>query len=352
MAFDPNDELKRALEAHGMEARLEEGWLALPGSSAVLRGRHYAMAHHPGAVVARLDVQVGLPDGRLLVESHGAPGKDVDQAGVQCLAKFLMGSLHPILGAFFGHREHQELDEWSIRGAAFEAFLGPVVAQSVEKEPPSPAMIAPVLKELTGTRQGVSRRPHWIRIFFARSGDETTFEALWDNEPWPEMVEAMKKLEWPKLDSYYSMRQFLVLSPVTPEPATERGYRAYERAVTLLVEACAKDRGLNDDAAFEKLVASGVEAAVAEDTIQFGPLGFTEVLFQRCKLAATYQMIDANNDVVAEKPLASEPSFVAAREVASALREQEDGKDRFMAVASRCSRFSAANQALAKGSKL
>lgn len=356
MVFDANDALRESLASHGLPVRVQDdGWIEVGESRSAVRARSYETDRSDAGAIARLDVSVALEDGRLLVESTGAPGPDADAAAVACMGKFLVGTLHPLLGAFFGHREHQDIERWSVRGVEFDAFLGPILAQSAEASPPAVPPIAPALKELVCVRGDVARRAHWIRLYFARMGkaDQAgTFEAIWDNEPWPEMVEAMKKLEWPASEGFFSLRQFLVIAPVGAPEASRRDYRTLERSTRLMADACYKDRGLNDDAVFERLVAGGVDPALAQDTVDFAPLGFTAILFHGLKLSPDYQVMDASNTAVATKPLAGEPVYVAAREVAADLSADPETRERFMAVASRCSRFSAANQALASGKKV
>ncbi|MEZ0230347.1 MAG: DUF6348 family protein [Planctomycetota bacterium] len=350
--MEPNAALLETLTSHGIAARLDGGWISVPGSRAVIRARCYEVERHEGAVVARLDVSVGLDDGRLLVESMGAPGPDADGALGLCMAKFVAGSLHPLLGAFFGHKEHQEIETWSAGGKSVDVYLGPLLVQAGTDKPPTTPAIGTTVKELVSARADVAARPHWLRFFYARVGQNPpTFEALWDGEPWPELAQAMEKLEWPKEGEYVSLRMFLCTVPVGAA-AGKHDYRSAERAVLAMVDACAKDRGLNDDGVFEKLLAAGVDSALAEDTIHFGPLGFTTILFHGLDLSPEYQVVDSSNNVVATKPLAGEPPYVAAREVAADLVGVPELRDKFMAVASRCTRFSQANEVLAAGNKL
>lgn len=353
MPLDPTDALREAIVQHGMKARLEDGWVEVEGSECALRARAYETERHPQGSVARLDVSVALDDGRLLMESCGAPGKDAESAAIGCLQRFCIGSLHPILGGFFGHREHQEIEKWTIAGAEFEAFLGPLLVQGSGDKPPTPPPIPDALRKTVQARAAASRQPHWIRLFYARFAKEpATFEALWDNEPWEDMQDALELMDWPESEGYVSFRQFVVVAPTGPRVKGPHDYRTIEDAVALFVDACSKDRGFTDDALHAELVAGGVDAALANDVVVFGPLGFSEVLLRgRCELSPDYQVLGANNEIVATRRLVDEPVFVAAREVAAALIGAQT-QDRFMIVASRCSRFSAANQALNRGSKL
>ena len=352
MPLDPTDALREALVSHDMKARLDDGWVAVEGSDCALRARAFETERHPQGSVARLDVSVALDDGRLLLESCGAPGKDAEHAAVNGLQRFFVGSLHPILGGFFGHREHQEMEKWQIAGAEFEAFLGPLLVQGSGDKPPTPPPIPDALRKTVQARAEASRQPHWIRLFYARFAKEpATFEALWDNEPWEDMQDALELLDWPEIERYVSFRQFLVVAPTGPREKGPHGYRNIERRRALR-RGVREGPRVNDDALHAKLVASGVDSSLANAVVTFTPLGFSEVLLRgRCQLSPDYQVLNEKNEIAATRPLAGEPAFVAAREVAAALLGPQS-QERFMVIASRCSRFSAVNQALNRGSKL
>jgi hypothetical protein len=351
MVFDPQAELLQALVSHGLSARKEEGWIAIEGHAPLLRAFAIEHSRESGGVIGQLDVQVGLPDGRLLVESAGAPGATLEDAVKMCFGKFLVASLHPLLGAFFGHREHQEIERWTLQGAEYDAFLGPMTLQASGSSQPPFTPIAPRVKELVQARND-ARGAHWCRVFYAQNDNKAQIhEALWDNAPWADLSKALEGLAWPKVDGYYSARHFFVIAPVGDVPAGTH-YRELERAVESLASICGKDRALNDDTVVERLVDSGVDPMLAERVITFGPIGFSELILRGAQVSPEYQVMGPTNEIVATKRLVDEPVFVAAREVASALTRRPEGKDPFFSVASRCSRFSAANQALGKGSKL
>jgi hypothetical protein len=343
-----------ALVSHGIDAKLEGGWITVKGSAATLRARAHAGPPQPGGVVARFDAEVGLPDGRLLVDTFGASGKDAREATIQCLGKFVMGSLHPILGAFFGHREHQEIERWCVGGHDFDALRGSILAQTGGAAPP-PGLekLSPLVRAAAEARGSVSKGAHWLKVFYAQAAKKTeTVEAYWDNEPWPELTQSLRAFEWPTVEGHFVARFFLALAPVPPEEPSGPDYRTIERALDLLVDTCSKDKALNDQAVIEKLVAAEVAPALAERVVTFGPFGFSAVLLNGCKLTPDYQVMGSRNELVATRRFMDEPVFVAARHVAVSLTGDAASKDRFFAVASRCDRVSAANQALARGKKL
>ncbi len=310
MVLDPQAELLQALVSHGLPARKEQGWIAIEGQAPLLRAWASEHSREANGAVARLDVQVGLPDGRLLVESTGAPGSNLDEAVKLCFGKFIVASLHPLLGAFFGHREHQEIERWTLQGVEYDAFLGPMTLQAAGGSQPPFTPIAPRVKELVQARKD-ARAPHWCRVFYAQNDRKAQIhEALWDNEPWGEMSKALEGITWPQLDGYYSARHFFVIAPVGGLPAGTH-YRDLERAVEGLASICGKDRALNDDTVVERLIESGVDPGLAERVITFGPLGFSDLILRGAKLSPDYQVMGTTNDIVATRRLVDEPVFVA-----------------------------------------
>lgn len=354
MTLDPTAALLEALTSHGLAARLEDGWIAVADSKALLRGRAHVYSTQPQGTVLRLDIQVGLPDGRLLVESNGSPGPDFDSALKASLEKLVHGSLHPLLAGFFGHREHQTADRVTLGGVEFDVFLGPILMQMPQGVVPDQPLVLALANSLRAVvlARSAERRAHWARVFYAQLDKKPeAFEALWDGEPWPEMEAALRAFAWPQQQGYLSAREFLVLVPVGDVATPGPHYRDLEKAVSLLVDVCASDKALNDDTVFERLVAGGVQAELAERVLTFGPLGFSAVLLRGCKLTEHYEVMGPRNDVT-KKRFADEPVYIAAREVAASLTGRAEDKPRFFAVASRCSRYAVANQALARGTKL
>jgi hypothetical protein len=54
----------------------------------------------------------------------------------------------------------------------------------------------------------------WIRFYYGHLSDPTRItEVLLNNEPWPEVAEAMEAVAWPQSESFYSVRLFLILRP-------------------------------------------------------------------------------------------------------------------------------------------
>lgn len=225
MAIDVNAFLLDALRSHGLDCRLDGGWIVVDGALISVRGLGDPKPFVCGeTVTAAVHVQLSLPDGRLLTESFASTGTDVDEAAQSALRKFALNSLHVILAAFFGREErgHVDVDTWELGGRRWKVFIGnygvevsPAPGRKLPNVDPAslcPQSLAPTIKSLVTSRADEEHVTHWMRVFVPQvDGNKDGIEVLWDGRPWPDARPILAALDWPAYPGYYSVRNFIVL---------------------------------------------------------------------------------------------------------------------------------------------
>jgi hypothetical protein len=110
---------------------------------------------------------------------------------------------------------------------------------------------------------------------------------------------------------------------------------------------------LDDEAALEQLVSSGIERHLADRLVTFLPMAFASHLLVKAgaRLQNYYERVLPNGDL--EKvQLSSEPVWCASMEFYHAEISRGISRDELLALAARSAEFGAANQALNNGKKL
>jgi hypothetical protein len=129
------------------------------------------------------------------------------------LQNFTINSFHVLLSALWlcHDPEQVETEAWTVAGRQFRAFIGNIGTRSSTGVTPSiPAGMMNVL-EAAIQRETLEHNLHWFRFYVANLNGEFTFEALKDNELWPEGASALASCGWMPRDAFYSARLFMVL---------------------------------------------------------------------------------------------------------------------------------------------
>ena len=212
----PNEVLQSLLSAHGYQATINGDFVQVAGHQAQMSAEVYA-GSSVNPYQLQLDVLVHLPDGRTVTESFAGIGRSVEYAMGDGFDGFIRSSFHVLLQAFFHDSQREDMAEaWQMPRGNFKAWVGDatfrgqppvegeelvswfgVFADAIQKTPLAPNMY------------------HWIRLYYAQNqGEVMPCEVLLDNHPWEAMQQYMARFSWPRGESFYSTRLFLVLQPV------------------------------------------------------------------------------------------------------------------------------------------
>lgn len=208
------DFLQELLRAHGVAASRHKEWSLPEGRRPAMRG-----IWHSGdgpRTAGRLDIQVALEDGRVIVEGFAGVGEGIEGAR-DGLKNFTTNSFHVLLAALWDRvdEERVTVETWRLSSGNATAYIGPFGTRG------SPEPVRDLLPEAFGAIEaalkGAQLGPemHWARSFYChlRTG-ETTVEAMLDNRDWPAGREAFAAVAWPGSEDWYMVRNFLVLSDV------------------------------------------------------------------------------------------------------------------------------------------
>ena len=198
---------------HGVELEPDEDWLLTEGDDyPALRG-----IWHEGkdGGMGRLDIDIVLDEERTIEESFGGIG--TGKAGCRdALDSFARNDFYVMLAACWHLASEEKLATHELTAGVrrFTAYIGDFTLRG-EKDAP---MEIPE-DGLSALEAAISTAPlsndvHWIRVFYGNVGDgKTQVEVLLDNEPWAAGHKAIASVEWPQLDRYYSLRNFIALVP-------------------------------------------------------------------------------------------------------------------------------------------
>jgi len=201
--------LLELFKRHGLESNVHNGWVLPNGELPAIRG-----TWHPGETHGRLDMQVLVRDGIVIEECFaglGAGGVGLSDG----LRNFTLNSFHVLLSSLWSCHdpEQVEIEEWTIAGQSFRAFIGNVGTRSSNDVlPPIPANLMSLL-EAAIRSEPLEHDLHWFRVYVGQVNGDFTFEALSDNEPWLNGANALTSCDWKPRDGFYSARMFIVIHP-------------------------------------------------------------------------------------------------------------------------------------------
>jgi Family of unknown function (DUF6348) len=327
--MNPNDWLSRIMEAHGVRSELHDESVVFPDHGK----RGYARLF-PRERTYQLDVGIEIFPGWTVLESFAGFGTDTDTdtALKDAFHAFARGTLHVILVAFFDHPSEEQVtcEEWDIAGAPRRMTLGNVVfrgATPVDSIGWFPQFEA-VLKS-----SALPNGTHWVRLYYAQIDNKAiSCEALLDNEPWPELQEAMAHFAWPAATEFYSARLFLTI-----------------QGGVGLAEACAAICRKDNPDAIGEMVSLGATAREATLLYSFVTLAFGRELTGRLGVTTSGRFVFRRPDgQQIEQPLATEPLFMQA--AALAHSRSQLSKDQFACIAMQSCEIRAVNKAMNSGS--
>jgi len=208
------DVLQQLFQGHGIEARAQSGVVSFPAHPGLWAdGELFSYSEK----IVQLDVRLGGFDGdRVLVESIGGFGSDLNSQANFALEAFANASFHVLLPAFFNRPPCHgiEREVWTI-GSPRVVYPG-LITTVFGFPPPTPDGM-PDLGFYEAFTKLVESYPlprgtHWIRVYQMRNqGQALSNEVLVDNDECKELQAALADYNWPVSDSPYDVRVFVVV---------------------------------------------------------------------------------------------------------------------------------------------
>src|SRR5262245_55849959 len=160
-----NEPLLKLFQAHGVEAVLQDEWIAFPGCAVKACAAVVQESSQKSWMVVGLDVRLEFAPGRIIVESFTGLGENREQAVADAFDNFATNSLHVFLAAFFRPDDEQVTrEEWTVSGQPSQAILGNIGGRGTP--PVEGKVLAACYEHFTGKIQGTTLTPgtHWIRL--------------------------------------------------------------------------------------------------------------------------------------------------------------------------------------------
>lgn len=201
--------LKQFLEAHDVDVTSENDWFIPNGSLPAIR----CIWHEaPEKQSGRLDVHVLIDQNIMIEESFAGIGEGISglKDGFQ---NFAVNSLHVLLAAFWEVDDPEQVltEDWKFGSKEYKVFIGNFGTRATDGVHPGVPEDTFSFIENALKKMELSEDVHWVRTFFCNIGKDRIYESLLDNENWKAGEKALKKVNWPESEGYYSVRNFIVL---------------------------------------------------------------------------------------------------------------------------------------------
>ena len=206
--------LKELFKTHGFETEEHEGWVIPEGSDYAMKGYWYAEATEN---TGQLSIELFINSEMVMVESFAGIGDTAVERLKQAFASFVHHSFPTFLQAIWGKKSDKVSKEiWTIGTECYEAYIGiqGIINYDQSKELIVPESYLSKIKEKI-LNEKLENEFHWFGLFFANiNGLDTYAEVSKDNVKWEEAGKIITSLAWKRSNSYYAVRQFLVLKKV------------------------------------------------------------------------------------------------------------------------------------------
>jgi hypothetical protein len=215
MQEEANSKLKKVLIEHSLDIVPYNDWLTCGGGLPGFRASVHNVRQAGQYITLQLDVEVVVEADIIVVESFAGWGESAEEALVTAFSNFIYNSLHVFLNGFCGKIDDQvTVEEWKIGQQEWKVIIGNYGVRSFEDQPvPLPESLFEMIEQLL-RQKGLEPGIHWLRVFCCNVGDGSLIcECLLDNETWEYAQDQLQTLDWQKRESFYSVRNFLVMLP-------------------------------------------------------------------------------------------------------------------------------------------
>jgi hypothetical protein len=203
------------LQAHGESNIVADAYgVGITGNPTRLRWSLYGSQQPTNEVFnSELEFRVRLPDQREIVEFVAGTGSSQQQAEDDAKLNFVVSTFHVVYRSFVNPQdEHQTEEPININGQPRVLVLGDTMTRG-QTTNSAPDMF-PFRDQIRGilAAQPLSPQVHWIKIVYANHRSKTMMCAVtMDNADSPALTEAVSKLDWPKSEEFYMVKQFIVV---------------------------------------------------------------------------------------------------------------------------------------------
>ena len=217
LEIDVNQDLINIMSKFNLKFEKMEDYYFSEDTFPGIAGQAFEMENDENGVVIQLDVYLLLPE-QQFIESFVGHAPTQEEALASAFEQFEVNVLHVLLMAFWDKAEKIEngvgTDIWEINGHRWQAVIGNYGYRGDE---PIENIIDDSDEMFSAIENQIKAMPLEEDIYAIRSvytnvyGQEQVTEALINNEESPELEKAISSLSWKKIESYYSVRNLIIL---------------------------------------------------------------------------------------------------------------------------------------------
>jgi hypothetical protein len=213
--IDTNEQLLEILGQFDMKLEKVEDYYFVDGLFPGIASQAFEMERFEESVVIQLDIHVLLPN-QGFVESFVGHSSTVEEALAECFEQFEVNVLHTLIVAFWDNAKKIDngigTDVWDINGSSWQVVVsnyGYRGEQPIE-DIVTDSMFAEVEKIMKS--MPLEKDIYAVRTVQTNVGNgEQITEALINNDDSPVLEKAISNLDWKVVDSYYTVRNFILL---------------------------------------------------------------------------------------------------------------------------------------------
>lgn len=215
LGIDTDKQLLEILGQFDMQLEKIEDYYFVDGLFPGIASQAFEMERYADSVVVQLDIHMLLPE-QGFVESFVGHADSVDEAIADCFEQFEVNILHTLIVAFWEKAKKVDngigTDIWEINGHRWQVVVsnyGYRGTQPIE-EIVTDSMFAEVEKVMKS--KPLDKDIYAVRTVHTNIGDgKQVTEALINNDESTTLEKAISSLDWKNIDSYYTVRNFVLL---------------------------------------------------------------------------------------------------------------------------------------------
>jgi len=215
--IDVNKQLLEILGQFDLKLEKIDDYYFVDGLFPGITALAFEMERYGNLVVVQLDIHILLPN-QEFIESFVGQAQSIEEALAQAFTQFEINLLHTLIKAFWENAKIVEngvgTDIWEINGYRWQVVISNYTYNGQESFDniieDSDMLYNEIEKAIKA--QPLDKDIYAIRTVYTNVGDGTSVtEALINNEEFVELEKAVSNLPWRNLDSYYSVRNFVIV---------------------------------------------------------------------------------------------------------------------------------------------
>jgi hypothetical protein len=166
-----------------------------------------------GGFLVEVEFTIQLPSRREVIEFVAGVGQTEEQAINDALLNFTLTTFHVVYKGFINAADpHMTMTTVPINGMNRDVIAGDIFMRGGASD--KNIDFNGLTEEIRGALKDLplTPEPHWIKILYSQNGGKPmTVAATLDNADHLGMTDAVKRMHWPRQDSFYIAKQFIVV---------------------------------------------------------------------------------------------------------------------------------------------